>query len=254
MADKFKALLEAVTDYTDDTSMVTWAARFRRSATNLAIDEDLANPVLDAGRLHPITNGVVERQCAGSALLRPTLEAYALRQDEQVCLLLVVESAATNMLAKIAATYEFMDMGPGSESLSSWCGRVRNAATKAGLLDKWELCLVKFEMGCSAEQQAALSLKQRDANVKGFDDLFALCQTIGTMGKSESKAAPADTGSPTPLTPKRGQGGSVTTAAGRGTPPRAAPTRSRQPVTSTGKGDRVLRPPSRRRLRSSRRG
>jgi hypothetical protein len=207
MADKFKALLESVTDYTDDMSMITWAARFRRSVANLEVLEDLTNPVLDGGRLHPITNGVVERRCAGSALLRPTLEAYALRGDEQVCLLLVVEGAATNALAKIAATYEFMDMGPGSESLSSWCGRVRNAATKAGLLDKWELCLVKFEMGCSAEQLSALSLKQRDANVKGFDDLFVLCQAIGTMGKSESKAAPADTGSPTPLTPKRGQGG-----------------------------------------------
>jgi hypothetical protein len=111
MADKFKALLESVTDYTDDMSMITWAARFRRSVANLEVLEDLTNPVLDGGRLHPITNGVVERRCAGSALLRPTLEAYALRGDEQVCLLLVVEGAATNALAKIAATYEFMDIG-----------------------------------------------------------------------------------------------------------------------------------------------
>jgi hypothetical protein len=60
------------------------------------------------------------------------------------------------------------------------------ATTKANLADKWELNLVKFKRGCTADQLAALSLKHRQCN--DFDKLFALCQKVCGIGSMERTA------------------------------------------------------------------
>ena len=56
------------------------------------------------------------------------------------------------------------------------CMIVKTTATRAGVDNKWMICLAKFESGCNALQLAAFGLGHHKTN--DFGKLFTLCQAL----------------------------------------------------------------------------
>ena len=162
-----------------------WATIFRRQAGNTGCTENLVD---DDNEARPITNGVVTDKVKNNGALAAVMSLYDGRTDEKVCLLIKVINAAETVGSRIRAAQDFLMITPPTGTyLAAWCMTVKTAATRAGVVDKWMICLAKFESGCNASQLSALGLGHHKAT--NFGELFTLCQALAGMEAGDVGAA-----------------------------------------------------------------
>lgn len=205
MTDKITLMVGMLTELTEVTNPVMWAAAFRRAAANVACGEDLTT---DDTAARPITNAVMQRLCHGNATASMVLARYEDRADEKVCLFLKVLTALDTMAAKIGRCRVLLDLAPNAGmTLMVWCRAVRDSAVGSGTEGNWPLCLAVFEKGCTAGQMALLGVRHRSTT--DFDGLFEVCQPL-TANEVADGAVAATNATTTTTDPAAAAGSSST--------------------------------------------